>query len=308
MSGSTRRPEGGTSLTTLPNTYVIVDTETTGLSFDWCDIIEIGAIKVVNGKIVDTFSELINIGCKLPQFVTNLTGITDEMLASGKRKSEAIASFCAFVGDSILIAHNANFDMTFLYLAYEDTLKRPLTNDFVDTLRVSRKALPNLSHHTAENVANALGVVNERPHRALSDAASENKCYQMMRNSLIEQYGEDGYSALFRSRTSKAFNASELVAEGEPDEDNPLYGMNVVFTGKMAMMIRRDAAQAVKNTGGNPQNGIRRDTDYLVIGNDGFSAALNGESEKMRKARANQLGGLPIRVISEDAFLEMLVS
>lgn len=308
MSGSTKRPKGGASLTTLPNDYVIVDTETTGLSFDWCDIIEIGAARVVDGIVVERFTELVRVDYSLPLFITELTGITDEMLACAKTKDEVIHSFAEFAGGSTLMAHNANFDMTFLYLAYVDVLGVPLTNDFVDTLRVSRKALPKLGHHRAKDVCAALGVTNEHEHRALPDAIAEHECYQIMRQQLIEQYGEEGYASLFKGNTGKKFDLRDLVAQGDPNEDSPLFEANVVFTGKMASMVRRDAQQALKNIGGEPQPGIRRNTDYLVIGNDGFREELNGESAKMRKARANQLKGLPIRVISEDAFLEMLVS
>ena len=98
------------------------------------------------------------------------------------------------------------------------------------------------------------------------------------------------------------------MAQGEPDEDNPLYGMNVAFTGAMTTMIRKEAMQAIKNIGGNPQDGVRKDTDYLVFGNEGFAEANKSSSGKMDKTRRNQLKGLPIQVISEDAFLEMLQS
>lgn len=84
MRGSWRRPNGGRCLTTLPNDYVIVDTETTGLSFNSCDIIEIGAAKVVDGEVVERFSELIHVADPLPPFITSLTGITDRMLATAK--------------------------------------------------------------------------------------------------------------------------------------------------------------------------------------------------------------------------------
>jgi len=308
MATSTKRPMGGSSLVTLPTSYVVVDTETTGLSFDWCDLIEIGALKVEDGEVVETFSELIHTDGFLPAFITDLTGITDSMLEDARSEAEVIGSFAQFAGDSLLLAHNANFDMTFLYLAYERNLGRPLTNDFIDTLRVARKALPDLAHHTAEDVCAALGVVNESAHRALPDAKAENECYELMRTKLIEQYGEEGYASLFKQSAGRKLSAAEIVAESEPDENNPLYGMNVVFTGKMEMMVRREAMQALKNIGGNPQDGVKKDTDYLVIGNDGFAQAHQGPSGKMKKAQENELKGLPIRVISEDAFLEMLLS
>ena len=194
MRGSWRRPNGGRCLTTLPYDYVIVDTETTGLSFDSCDIIEIGAAKVVDGEVVEQFSELIRIASPLPPFITGLTGITDRMLATAKTKGEVIRSFSEFAADSTIMAHNANFDMTFLYLAYEDVLGIPLANDFVDTLGVARRALPELGHHRAKDVCAALGVTNKHAHRALADAIAEHECYQIMRRRLIDRYGVEGHA------------------------------------------------------------------------------------------------------------------
>lgn len=76
----------------------------------------------------------------------------------------------------------------------------------------------------------------------------------------------------------------------------------------MTSMVRKDAWQALRNVGGVPQEGVKKDTDYLVIGNDGFASAIKGESGKIKKAKANQLKGLPIQMISEDMFLTLLNS
>lgn len=103
----TRRPEGGDNFYKLPQTYIAVDTETTGLDFDLCDIIEIGAIKVVDGEKTESFNFLIGVGYQLDPFITELTGITDEMLQSAPQLSEVIESFEAFIGGGILLAHNA---------------------------------------------------------------------------------------------------------------------------------------------------------------------------------------------------------
>ncbi len=144
--GRIRRPEGGTNLYSLPTSFVAVDTETTGLDFDLCNIIEIGAVKVNDGQIIDSFKSLVKVDEKLPPFIVHLTGITDEMLADAPSLKEVMTDFDAFVGDSILLAHNASFDMNFLYTAYERALGKPLRNDYVDTLRVARRALPQLQY------------------------------------------------------------------------------------------------------------------------------------------------------------------
>ena len=113
--GRIRRPEGGANLYSLPTSFVAVDTETTGLDFDLCNIIEIGAVKVDNGEIIDSFQTLIKIDERLSPFIVYLTGITDEMLAGAPTLNEVVSDFDAFVGDSILLAHNASFDMNSLH-------------------------------------------------------------------------------------------------------------------------------------------------------------------------------------------------
>ena len=308
--GRTRRPEGGANLYSLPTSFIAVDTETTGLDFDLCNIIEIGAVKVDNGEIVDSFKTLIKVDEKLPPFIVHLTGITDEMLADAPSLNEVMTDFDAFVGGSILLAHNAAFDMNFLYTAYERALGKPLSNDYVDTLRVARRALPQLQHRTLSDLCAVFEVVNEGEHRAYGDALATVQCYLRMRDIVIESLGDEvAYANSFaRGTVSGAqLKAKDIVATvHDIDEGHSLYGMRCVFTGAMTSMVRADAMLALKNVGGEPQDTVRKDTDYLVVGNDGYSSAIQSAPGKIKKAQANQLKGLPIQIISEDAFLAML--
>lgn len=308
--GRIRRPEGGANLYSLPTSFVAVDTETTGLDFDLCNIIEIGAVKVNDGKIVDSFKSLIKVDEKLPTFIVHLTGITDEMLADAPSLNEVATDFDVFVGDSILLAHNASFDMNFLYAAYERALGKPLRNDYVDTLRVARRALPQLQHRTLPDLCEIFEVVNEGEHRAYGDALATVQCYLLMRDIVIESFGDEAaYANSFARGTASGshLKAKDIVATTDDiDEGNPLFGMRCVFTGAMTSMVRADAMLALKNVGGEPQDTVRKDTDYLVVGNDGYSSAIQSAPGKIKKAQANQLKGLPIRIISEDTFLAML--
>lgn len=308
--GRTRRPEGGANLYSLPTSFIAVDTETTGLDFDLCNIIEIGAVKVENGQIIDSFKSLIKVDEKLPPFIVHLTGITDEMLTDAPSLSDVIADFDAFVGDSILLAHNAAFDMNFLYTAYERALGKPLSNDYVDTLRVARRALPQLQHRTLPDLCEAFEVVNEGEHRAYGDALATVQCYLRMRDIVIESLGDEAaYANSFARGTASGahLKAKDIVATADDiDEGHSLYGMRCVFTGAMTSMVRADAMLALKNVGGEPQDSVRKDTDYLVVGNDGYSSAIQSAPGKIKKAQANQLKGLPIQIISEDTFLAML--
>lgn len=257
--GRTRRPEGGANLYSLPTSFIAVDTETTGLDFDLCNIIEIGAVKVENGEIVDSFKTLIKVDEKLPPFIVHLTGITDEMLADAPSLNEVMTDFDAFVGDSILLAHNAAFDMNFLYTAYERALGKPLSNDYVDTLRVARRALPQLQHRTLSDLCAVFEVVNEGEHRAYGDALATVQCYLRMRDIVIESFGDEtAYAGSFARGTSSGshIKAKDIVATADDiDEGNPLFGMRCVFTGattfkslpKMIPDLRTDDATAISS-------------------------------------------------------------
>ena len=232
------------------------------------------------------------------------------MLTDAPPLSDVIADFDAFVGDSILLAHNAAFDMNFLYTAYERALGKPLSNDYVDTLRVARRALPQLQHRTLPDLCEVFEVVNEGEHRAYGDALATVQCYLRMRDIVIESLGDEAtYASSFMRGTGSGshLKAKDIVATADDiDEGNPLFGMRCVFTGAMTSMVRADAMLALKNVGGEPQDSVRKDTDYLVVGNDGYSSAIQSAPGKIKKAQANQLKGLPIRIISEDTFLAML--
>ena len=175
------REEKGKSLVALPVDYVVVDTETTGLSSGRSHIIELSALRVRNGEVTEVFSSLIRPPkqeiCEFGEvryayadsFITGLTGITNEMLEDAPGPEEILPKAHAFLEDRVLLGHNVQFDVNFLYDAFEQWLGRPLRNDFLDTLRLSRKLLPELPHHRLSDLAAALGVRYEGAHRAEAD-------------------------------------------------------------------------------------------------------------------------------------------
>lgn len=123
--------------------YCAVDTETTGLSANYDEIIEIGLLKVRNNEIVERYSQLIKPECEIDSFITNMTGITNEMVADkpsiGKVKDDVLQ----FIGDDFLVGHNTLFDIRFLNAAFDNKV----TNFYIDTIQFSRKLYPTLKHH-----------------------------------------------------------------------------------------------------------------------------------------------------------------
>ncbi len=149
--------------------FVVFDIETTGLSPINCKITEIGAVLVRDGKIVDKFNTFVNPGEHIPENITALTSITDEMVADAPDISEALPKFLEFTGDRILIAHNANFDIGFIRVACEG-LKLPFENTYIDTLALSRYLNPELKNHKLDTLAKYFSLEDFHHHRACDDA------------------------------------------------------------------------------------------------------------------------------------------
>lgn len=163
----------GTPLSNLdPNgKFVVFDIETTGLSPKECKITEIGAIKIEHGKITDKFSQLINPGVSIPSNITDLTGITNEMVADKPSIDAVLPEFLEFCRGYSVVAHNAQFDCGFIrYNAAELNLE--FHNKTVDTLKLSRELFPNERKHTLDAICGRLGVSLENHHRAVDDAAA----------------------------------------------------------------------------------------------------------------------------------------
>lgn len=160
----------GNSLLDFLDSYVVVDIETTGFSPKANEIIEIGAIKVINNKVVDEFNVLINIHSQVPDNIVRLTGITDELLIdSGIEAKEAILLFDNFICDMVLVGHNVNFDINFLYDYFEYYMGKHLSNDFVDTQRIAKGLIKDTYNHKLMTLARKFNIKNENAHRALND-------------------------------------------------------------------------------------------------------------------------------------------
>lgn len=178
---STPRQFKGKSLDNLVDDYVLVDIETTGLSPQRDDIIEIGAIKVKNNEVIDTYNTLINIGRNVPPYITKLTGITTDMIKSdGLETTEVLQSFMEFAGNNIIVGHNVNFDINFIYDKCERYLNKHLTNDFIDTMKIAKR-LVETPNYKLGTLADYFQVDYNGAHRGLKDVEITYEVYNKMK-------------------------------------------------------------------------------------------------------------------------------
>lgn len=150
--------------------FVVFDIETTGFSSKNDKIIEIGAVKIKGGEIVDRFSTFVNPKDSIPYSITELTGITDEMVENEPIIDEVLPRFVEFIGDSVIVAHNANFDMSFINKNIQHLNLKKLNNPVMDTVSLARFLYPELKRVKLNTVAKHLGVSLENHHRAVDDA------------------------------------------------------------------------------------------------------------------------------------------
>ncbi|MDT2847770.1 PolC-type DNA polymerase III [Vagococcus carniphilus] len=150
--------------------YIVFDVETTGLSAVYDTIIELAAVKMHKGNVVETFEEFIDPGHPLSQTTINLTGITDEMVRGSKSEKEVLNLFREFCGDDILVAHNASFDMGFLNTSYEKYDMPEAPNPVIDTLELSRLLHPEMKSHRLNTLSKKYNINLEQHHRAVYDS------------------------------------------------------------------------------------------------------------------------------------------
>ncbi len=180
----------GKDLNTFVPDYVIFDLETTGMNPLLGDrIVEISAIKVIDHKVVEEFSTLVNPGRNIPDRVIAVHGITNEMVEDAPNGREALSAFLDFVGDSILVGHNIKyFDLNFLKVECSLFFDQKVpTNDYVDTLILAKHCMPEMAHRNLTGLATHFGLSDEGAHRALADCRMNQKVYECLKEE-TEKY------------------------------------------------------------------------------------------------------------------------
>lgn len=178
----------GDADTGFDGTFICFDIETTGLSAARDKITEIGAVKVENGIITDTFSTFANPEMPIPQKITQLTGITDDMVKDAPSQSEAVGAFLEFAGDNVLVAHNAPFDTSFIAKACED-MGREYNYTSIDTVAISRAILTDIKNCKLDTVAKFLRLGDFNHHRATDDAEMLARIFINLCQRLTDDYG-----------------------------------------------------------------------------------------------------------------------
>ena len=246
-SRENKRRNKGKSIISNPTNYVILDIETTGLDPEYCEIIELAAIKYENNKEIARFNSLVKPDYEIDSFITDLTGITNEMVKNSPKLSEVILDFYNFIKDEILIGHCVYFDINFIY----DALEKEnifLTNDYINIMRFSNKILPELANQKLNTISSHYNVTLPN-HRALTDCVATSECYQNLLQDINTKY--TSFDEFKKSFSHKSIRAKDITATTTDfNEDHPLFNKTCVFTGTLENFGRKDAMQLVVDLGG----------------------------------------------------------
>ncbi|TPH18030.1 3'-5' exonuclease [Litorilituus lipolyticus] len=196
------------------NSLIVLDFETSGLSPDNGDrAIEIGAVKIENGKITEKFQSLMNPGFRINNFIENYTGITNHMLQSAPPCHEVMNDFADFIGDDNLLAHNASFDKKFLDAEFSH-IAQCYSGEFACSLLVSRRINTNAPNHQLGTLVNFMNIASEGNfHRALFDAEMTAKLWLVMLDNIQQQINQSSvpFELIQKIAKTPKKNVSDLL-------------------------------------------------------------------------------------------------
>ena len=286
---------------TLDDTFVVFDIETTGFSAAEDRIIEIGAVKITDGAIVDRFSTFVNPEVPIPFEIQQLTHITDDMVLEAPKIEEALPAFLDFVGESALVAHNAGFDVGFIEQKCV-RLGRSRTFTSVDTVGLARVLLPTLSKYKLNIVAKALNISLENHHRAVDDAAATAEIYV----KFIEMLKERGMTTLKEVNAFGDMNPDAI--KKMPTYHAIILAKNEVGRVNLYTLVSLSHLKYFARRPRIPKSEFNKYREGLILGSaceagELYRALLDGKSEETIAKIVDYYDYLEIQPIGNNAFM-----
>lgn len=287
--------------------YVVLDLETTGLSPQKEQIIEIAMIKIAEGKQVDEYHTLLNPCCHISSFITRLTGISNQDVEGSPTIRDVLQEIDKFLNGFLIVGHNVTFDLSFLQAAYQNTWGEECLFYYLDTLSVSRAVFPNLPKHKLEFLIEQFELADEQTHRALDDVI----CTQKLLERCISDSGFSDHCIRIKSKgeaTCGTFCGSVIPnqvtsKENICDKIHPFYGKSIVFTGNFTVPKQVLIHKAL-NVGALVKTAVSSKTDYLVVGMQNMNL-VDDRGMSTKEEKAHELvadGKADIEFLSELAF------
>ena len=273
--------------------FVVFDIETTGFSKINDKIIEIGAVKVNNRKITEIYNVLINPEMDIPEIITELTGINNNMVKNERTIEEVLPEFMDFIGNDTLVAHNADFDIGFI--REKSRLQNiEYTNAYIDTVAFSRVMLPELKKHKLNIIAKHLGISLENHHRASDDAKATAEIFL----ELINRVEENNY--IFDENINNI--PTEWAIYKNESFNGLIYAKNLVGLKNLYKLVSESSLKFYNRSPGIPKFLLEELKDGLIIGSgnqDGelFQSIINGYPDFIVEKIAKQFDFLEVQPV-----------
>lgn len=286
---------------TLDDAFVVFDIETTGFSSVKDKIIEIGAVKVENGKIVSRYSTFVNPEVPIPFEITKLTSITDAMVIDAPKIETVLPEFMEYVGDAVLVAHNAGFDVGFIEENCRRLgMERKLTS--VDTVALARVLLPTLSRYKLNIVAKTLGISLENHHRAVDDAGATAEIFV----KFVEMLKEREITTLKGVNEFGAMNPNAI--RKMPAHHVIILAKNDVGRVNLYTLVSMSHLKYFGRMPRIPKSELNRYREGLIVGSaceagELYQAILNDKSEEQIAKIVNFYDYLEIQPLGNNAFM-----
>ena len=297
-----------TTLSYLVNDYVLVDVKTTGRDYYFDEIIEIGLGKVLNNNLIEKFVTLVKPSRPIDEEITEITGITSEMLINQPSFRDILPKVKELIGDLPLVAHSVTYERNFLKNAFERYGGSYLENEALDVMRFAKKLELSNEDYKLSTLANKYNHQYFTNHRSENDILATYELYQYIQKKIVNE--KIDLIELFKpNRNAVSYNdfIDNLASNEEVDKSNPIYGKSICFTGTLSKMERKKALALVNYLGGIPTDSVTKKTNYLVLGDVDYSNARSGvKSNKYLKAEKLMESGLNIKIISETQFLDLV--
>ncbi len=290
----------GTNYPAFDDEMVVFDIETTGLSNRTCKIIEIGAVKIKAGEIIDKMDIFVDPEEPIPPEITELTSITDDMVSGQMKEREAVEFFLNFAGERLLIAHNANFDIGFIRVAAERN-GLPFENTYLDTVGLSRYVNPELTKHKLDIIAKHYKLEDFHHHRASDDAETLAKIFFVM----LERLRSEGVNTFERMVDAMSESCDPLKLR---PYHAVIFAKNLTGLKNLYKLVSYSYLDYYKRFPRMPKSVIEQHRDGLIIGSaceagELYRAILDGKSNQEIEEIAEFYDYLEIQPVCNNRFL-----
>ena len=296
----TERCVFGSKYPSFDDEMIVFDLETTGLSNRTCKIIEIGAVKIKGGEVLEEFNMFVDPECEISEEITNLTSITNDDVKGAPKEKEALEAFMEFVGDRLLIAHNANFDVGFIRVAAE-RCEIPFTNSYLDTVGLSKYVNPELTKHKLNIIAEHYKLAEFHHHRASDDARTLAEIFFIM----LDRLKSEGVTTFERMVDAMSEKADPLKL---PVNHMIIFAKNKEGLKNLYRLVSFSYLDYYRRRPRMPKSVIEQYRDGLIIGSaceqgELYRAILDGRSDQDVEDIAEFYDYFEIQPLANNMFL-----